>query len=155
MTVWTHLPIDIFEAAESRDTDFDLKGGRKSQTRIAIVTGYTEPEEAAQAAVDLPSTPFPLVIAASMGKPTMVSFGQRDVRQGPGSLPVSEAIGEIVMEHLRQLDDVAYVRFASVYRKFEDVQAFREEIERLERDLPGLETLQLPLLESVPEKAKR
>jgi hypothetical protein len=77
MTVWTHLPIDIFEAAESRDTDFDLKGGRKSQTRIAIVTGYTEPEEAAQAAVDLPLTPFPLVIAASMGKPTMVMIAAK------------------------------------------------------------------------------
>ena len=67
----------------------------------------------------------------------------------------SRQVGEFVMEELRHLDEVAYVRFASVYRKFEDVQAFREEIERLERDLPGLETLQLPLLESVPEKAKR
>ena len=59
------------------------------------------------------------------------------------------------MAELKKLDQVAYVRFASVYRKFEDVQAFREEIERLERDLPGLETLQLPLLDSLPEKAKR
>ncbi len=42
-------------------------------------------------------------------------------------------IGELVMEELRGLDQVAYVRFASVYRKFEDVAAFREEIERLER----------------------
>jgi transcriptional repressor NrdR len=41
---------------------------------------------------------------------------------------------------------VAYVRFASVYRKFEDVQAFREEIEKLERDLPDLDKLQLSLL---------
>jgi len=38
------------------------------------------------------------------------------------------------------------VRFASVYRRFEDVQAFREEIEKLEKDLPELEGLQLPLL---------
>ena len=38
------------------------------------------------------------------------------------------------------------MRFASVYRSFEDVQAFREEIERLERDLPAIEGLQLPLL---------
>ncbi len=37
------------------------------------------------------------------------------------------------MEELRVLDQVAYVRFASVYRKFEDVNAFREEIELLER----------------------
>jgi transcriptional repressor NrdR len=50
------------------------------------------------------------------------------------------------MTELKRLDQVAYVRFASVYRRFEDVQAFREEIERLERDLPELEGLQLPLL---------
>ena len=46
----------------------------------------------------------------------------------------SQIIGEFVMEELRELDHVAYVRFASVYRSFEDVNAFREEIERLERE---------------------
>ena len=40
-------------------------------------------------------------------------------------------LGELVMEELRNLDEVAYVRFASVYRSFQDVEAFREEIERL------------------------
>ena len=55
-------------------------------------------------------------------------------------------VGEHVMVELRKLDQVAYVRFASVYRSFEDVQAFREEIERLERELPALDNLQLPLL---------
>ncbi|HEY7377427.1 MAG TPA: transcriptional regulator NrdR [Steroidobacteraceae bacterium] len=40
-------------------------------------------------------------------------------------------VGELVMEELRQLDEVAYVRFASVYRSFQDVEAFREEVERL------------------------
>lgn len=64
-------------------------------------------------------------------------------------------VGEFVMAELKKLDQVAYVRFASVYRKFEDVQAFREEIERLERDLPGLEGLQLPLLEETSDKARR
>lgn len=43
----------------------------------------------------------------------------------------SRAVGELVMEELRQLDEVAYVRFASVYRHFEDVEAFHEEIRRL------------------------
>lgn len=57
-------------------------------------------------------------------------------------------VGEYVMRALKRLDQVAFVRFASVYRKFEDVQAFREEIERLERDLPGLDGRQLPLLDS-------
>ncbi|MFT4799286.1 MAG: transcriptional repressor NrdR [Sulfitobacter sp.] len=40
-------------------------------------------------------------------------------------------VGELVMGELRKLDDVAYVRFASVYRSFQDVDEFREEIDRL------------------------
>ena len=40
-------------------------------------------------------------------------------------------LGEVLMEHLQKLDQVAYVRFASVYRHFEDVEAFHEEIQRL------------------------
>ena len=52
------------------------------------------------------------------------SLGDREVQ--------SRAIGELVMDELRQLDEVAYVRFASVYRHFEDVEAFHEEIKRLQ-----------------------
>lgn len=46
----------------------------------------------------------------------------------------SRRVGEWVMDELRRLDQVAYIRFASVYREFEDVAAFRDEIERLERE---------------------
>jgi transcriptional repressor NrdR len=49
----------------------------------------------------------------------------------------SRRVGEFVMAELRKLDHVGYVRFASVYRSFEDVADFREELDRLERDLPG------------------
>ena len=45
----------------------------------------------------------------------------------------SRQIGEWVMEALRGLDQVAYVRFASVYRRFEDVNAFRAELDRLNK----------------------
>ena len=48
----------------------------------------------------------------------------------------SRQLGEWVMEELRSLDPVAYVRFASVYRSFQDVNAFREEIERLQNNPP-------------------
>lgn len=41
-------------------------------------------------------------------------------------------VGDLVMEELKKLDEVAYVRFASVYRHFQDVQEFREEVERLQ-----------------------
>ncbi len=60
----------------------------------------------------------------------------------------SRQLGEWVMEELRKLDQVAYVRFASVYRSFQDVNAFREEIERLEKEpTPEEERDQIPLLE--------
>lgn len=56
------------------------------------------------------------------------SLGEREVP--------SRQIGEIVMEELRMLDEVAYVRFASVYRSFQDIEAFREEVEQLRRRRP-------------------
>jgi transcriptional repressor NrdR len=46
----------------------------------------------------------------------------------------SQIIGEWVMEELKSLDKVAYVRFASVYKDFEDVDAFQEEIKQLEQN---------------------
>jgi len=61
-------------------------------------------------------------------------------------------LGELVMEELRHLDEVAYVRFASVYRSFQDVEAFRDEIERLRhRRRREASTSQLSLLPR-PEK---
>jgi transcriptional repressor NrdR len=59
----------------------------------------------------------------------------------------SRQVGEWVVNELRQLDQVAFVRFASVYRSFEDVNAFREEIERLEKEPTAEEKKdQIPLL---------
>lgn len=67
--------------------------------------------------------------------------GEREVR--------SRQIGEWVMAALRDLDQVAYVRFASVYRSFQDIEAFREEIERLQDSAEIDEAIrkhQIPLL---------
>lgn len=50
--------------------------------------------------------------------------GEREVK--------SVVVGEKVMEQLKKLDEVAYVRFASVYRRFKDLSEFRQEIDRLE-----------------------
>lgn len=59
----------------------------------------------------------------------------------------SRLLGEYTMDELRELDHVAYVRFASVYRSFEDVNAFREEIERLEKQpTPEEKRMQLSLI---------
>jgi transcriptional repressor NrdR len=71
----------------------------------------------------------------------------------------SRQIGELVMEELRHLDEVGYVRFASVYRSFQDVEAFRETIDHLRhhrrRRDKGVD--QLPLLpgETTAEKDKK
>ena len=51
------------------------------------------------------------------------NLGEREVE--------SRQIGDLVIEELRHLDEVAYVRYASVYRHFQDIDAFREEVERL------------------------
>ena len=80
-------------------------------------------------------------VAIGRVKHKLRALGEREVK--------SRKIGSFVMEELRALDQVAYVRFASVYLKFEDVRAFREEVERLENELPPqLRSSQLDLLSS-------
>jgi transcriptional repressor NrdR len=70
----------------------------------------------------------------------------------------SRVVGELVMEELRHLDEVAYVRFASIYRAFQDVEAFRETVEHLRhhRRKGNPNRDQLPLLpgEQPPGKKK-
>lgn len=56
---------------------------------------------------------------------------ERDLRNTLDREVATESIGEMVMEKLRGIDEVAYVRFASVYRQFKDLNKFREELERL------------------------
>ena len=57
----------------------------------------------------------------------------------------SRRIGEFVISELRKLDHIGFVRFASVYRSFQDVADFREELDRLEREgVPGEGQLPLP-----------
>ena len=59
---------------------------------------------------------------------------------------VQVKLEKLVMSSLRVLDRVAYVRFASVYRSFEDVKAFLDEVKMLEEDLLELDSAQLELL---------
>jgi transcriptional repressor NrdR len=82
----------------------------------------------------------------------LARINRRLVSSGEGEVS-SGKIGELVMDELRGLDQVAYVRFASVYRQFEDVAAFREEIESLERQpTPEVRRHQLDLLADLEKK---
>jgi transcriptional repressor NrdR len=69
----------------------------------------------------------------------LLAQGEREIE--------SRRLGDWVMDELHALDHVAYIRFASVYLSFEDVDAFRELIERLEKDLtPEMRKSQMPLI---------
>jgi transcriptional repressor NrdR len=56
---------------------------------------------------------------------------ERDIQRTASDEITSMQIGEIVMNQLKTFDQVAYIRFASVYRSFEDVKSFKKEIEEL------------------------
>jgi len=59
-------------------------------------------------------------------KRNLLTCGEREI--------LARDIGELVMTELRDVDQVAYVRFASVYRSFQDVDAFSDEIKRLQKE---------------------
>ncbi len=68
----------------------------------------------------------------------------------------SRVVGEMVMERLRELDRVAYIRYASVYRDFEDLDTFAQEVEALRDESPDGPKPQLRLIEDdVPRLTNR
>jgi transcriptional repressor NrdR len=64
----------------------------------------------------------------------IVSKVEGELRDVDGSEVPTQIIGESVMRHLKQLDEVAYVRFASVYRKFRTKDEFSEELKQLKTE---------------------
>ena len=61
----------------------------------------------------------------------LVSHVETSVCQKMEQEVTSEEIGQLIMEGLKELDEVAYIRFASVYRQFKDVQSFMQELQQL------------------------
>ncbi|MQF99147.1 MAG: transcriptional repressor NrdR [SAR202 cluster bacterium] len=77
---------------------------------------------------------------------------------GRAEIP-SVSIGEMVIEHLRTMDPVAYIRFASVYRDFADVESFKEAVEALEKAYHSTDkerdSAQLPLIDETIFSTKK
>ena len=71
----------------------------------------------------VPSDEFEQAIGRLIHK--LRTMGEREVP--------SRLVGELVMQELHELDEVAYVRYASVYRRFQDITEFEEEIKRLQK----------------------
>ncbi|MBI2647350.1 transcriptional repressor NrdR [Candidatus Woesearchaeota archaeon] len=63
----------------------------------------------------------------------LVDDVESDLRKRDSVEVESKIIGELVMKKLKNLDKVAYIRFASVYREFEDLERFEEELEKLHK----------------------
>ena len=63
----------------------------------------------------------------------LVSDVENTLRQESGSEVTADQVGQLVMERLYHLDQVAYVRFASVYQRFDDVRRFAQLLERMSR----------------------
>lgn len=61
----------------------------------------------------------------------MVDEIEKDIHREAGREVLSSKLGELVMEKLQQVDKIAYIRFASVYRKFEDLSEFVKEVKEI------------------------
>ena len=63
----------------------------------------------------------------------LVDDVESDLRKRDSVEVESKVIGELIMKKLKSLDKIAYIRFASVYREFEDLERFEEELEKLQK----------------------
>ena len=66
----------------------------------------------------------------------MIDSTERELMDSGEKEVSSRAVGEVIMRRLREVDSIAYVRFASVYRQFRDIDEFRAELETLAADPP-------------------
>lgn len=139
------------EACSGRFTTFER--AQLSMPNIVKRNGDPEPFDEAKlrrgmehALYKRPVTQAEIDLALARVMRKMRESGEREI--------ASRDVGEWVMEELRDLDHVGYVRFASIYRAFSDVNAFRDEIERLER-LPSAELRKSQLLLIDPEHPAR
>lgn len=109
-----------YERVEEADIIVVKKGGRRERfERQKLLTGILKACE---------KRPIPLEKIEKL-----VDEVESDLRKRDSVEVESKVIGEITMKKLKSLDKVAYIRFASVYREFEDIESFEEELEKLQK----------------------
>lgn len=98
--------------------------------RIIKSNGRIEPYDSQKLrrSIQLPLQKRPVTIDE---QEAMISRIEKRIRQLGEREITSKGLGEVVMSELKELDDVAYVRFASVYRDFQDIEAFRQELQNI------------------------
>lgn len=114
----------------------DFRFSTQEQMEILALTvtkedGHDEPyqKEKMERSLRLPLQKRPITQARI--KRTVHSVEQEIQSNARNNTIASDQIGEIVMKHLRRLDKVAYIRFASVYQSFEDIDAFADALRKL------------------------
>ncbi len=107
-----------YEALETRPVLVIKRSGQRvSYDRAKIMTGIAKACEKRQVSMEQ------IEIIVDGLEQDLAKSGRREVP--------SQDLGQMVLDRLREVDDVAYVRFASVYRSFQDVQEFRELLRQL------------------------
>ncbi|PNK60761.1 transcriptional regulator NrdR [Psychrobacter sp. FDAARGOS_221] len=98
--------------------------------RIIKSNGRIEPYDSQKLrrSIQLPLQKRPVTLDE---QEAMISRIEKRIRQLGEREISSKDLGEVVMSELKELDDVAYVRFASVYRDFQDIEAFRQELQNI------------------------
>lgn len=106
--------------------------------RIIKSSGKIEPFDADKLhrSIMLPLQKRPITIDE---QDAMISRIEKRLRQMGEREILSKVLGEIVMSELKEVDDVAYVRFASVYRDFQDIAAFQKELANIRPDIQYLD----------------
>ena len=109
-----------YERVEEADIIVVKKGGRRERfERQKLLTGILKACE---------KRPISLEKIEKL-----VDEVESDLRKRDSVEIESKIIGELAMKKLKSLDKVAYIRFASVYREFEDIESFEEELEKLQK----------------------
>ena len=98
--------------------------------RIIKSNGRIEPYDSQKLrrSIQLPLQKRPVTLDE---QEAMISRIEKRIRQLGEREISSKSLGAVVMVELKELDDVAYVRFASVYRDFQDIEAFRQELQNI------------------------
>lgn len=119
-------------ACQERFTTFEII--EAVMPRIIKSSGRVEPydNQKLRRSIQLPLQKRPV---STDSIEAMISRIEKKVRQLGEREITSSCLGEIVMIELKDLDDVAYVRFASVYRDFQDIEAFQQALLHLSDDI--------------------